>query len=297
MSKQGLFSLIILISAVIAASITSAHSDTANGPKGCPIEVAVQQVDDFVRTQMSKYAEQSTPILEELETISNKANKPGVSIGDQLSPKDRDRFNQLRHANIQLDAERTQISDLQRDAHLIYETYKATEIADLYEVKKDDLGDADPRRFYFVVLQGLRIAQPRITRTPLVNVGIECDPEAGLYFQEGLYQQQLSQSGADQRLVNLIFDIERLRTLYQLDWNLFNKGIGDLRATTWNGDTPSSPDSITPMIATSSAATQNIYKAIIPYIKKQLPSEVTFEMRFRQTLIQQAGRDYPVQKK
>lgn len=85
--------------------------------------------------------------------------------------------------------------------------------------------------------------------------------------------------------------------MYQLSWNVFNKGISDLRATTWNGDIPSTPDSIAPMIATSSAATQNIYKAIFPYIKKQFPSEMTFESRFMQKQIQQATRDYPVQKK
>ena len=69
--------------------------------------------------------------------------------------------------------------------------------------------------------------------TPLISVGIDCDPEAGLYFEEEFNQQQLAKSGANQRLVDLVFDIERLRTLYQLSWNLFNKGMDDVRATTW----------------------------------------------------------------
>ena len=215
MSRQALFSLTIVLGAITAVS-NSAHSEASNEPKGCPLEFAIRGVDDFVRNQLGKYAEQSMPLLEGMEAISSKATKPGISIGDQLSPKDIDRFNQLRHLNIQLDAERLALSDLQRDVHVIYETYEVAELADLYETKIDNLGDADPRRFYFIVLQGLRIAQPRTTRTPLVNVGIECDPEAGLYFQEEFYQQQLAKSGADQRVVNLIFDIERLRTLYQL---------------------------------------------------------------------------------
>ncbi len=236
------------------------------------------------------------PLLEGMDAINNKATKPGISIGEQLSPKDIDRFNQLRHLNIQLDVEKLRLSDFQRDAHVIYETYEVAELSDLYDTKIDNLGEADPRRFYFVVLQGLRIAQPRTTRTPLVNVGIECDPEAGLYFQEEFYQHELAKSGANQRTVNLIFDIERLRTLYQLNWNLFNKGIDDVRATNWNGDIPSTPDSVTPMIATSSAATQNIYKAIIPYIEKQFPSKIALQTRFMQTQVQQATRDYPAQK-
>jgi hypothetical protein len=285
-----------LASAIVGAS-ESALSETSKQPKGCPLEIAIRQVDDFVRGQMADYAAKSEPILQEMEAIGNKASKPGISIGDQLSAKDRDRYNQLRHANIELGAERLRMSDFQRDVHVIEETYKVAELADLYEAHIESLGDADPRRFYFTILQGLRIAQPRTPRTPLISVGIECDPEAGLYFQEEFYQQQLAQSGADQRLVDLAFDIERLRTMYQLSWNVFNKGISDLRATTWSGDTRGTPDSIAPMIATSSAATQNVYRAIFPYIDKQFPSEMTFENRFMQKQVQQAARDYPVQKK
>ncbi|MFZ2079407.1 MAG: hypothetical protein WAV38_22710 [Xanthobacteraceae bacterium] len=218
-------------------------------------------------------------------------------MGDQLSQNDRNRFQQAQHANVEIDAERMRLSDFQRDVHVIFETYHVAELADRYEVGAESLGDADPRRFYFVILQGLRIAQPRTPRTPLISVGIECDPEAGLYFQEEFYQRQLAQSGADQHLVDLVFDIERLRTMYQLSWNIFNKGISDLRATTWTGETPSAPDSITPMISTSTAATQSIYRAIFPYIEKQFPSATTFEMRFRQNMVQQATHDFPVRQK
>ena len=42
--------------------------------------------------------------------------------------------------------------------------------------------DADPRRFYFTIPQGPRIAQPPTPRTPLISVGIECDPEAWSIF-------------------------------------------------------------------------------------------------------------------
>ena len=155
MSRQILFFLTLVLAA-IPATPDSGYSETSNEPKGCPLEFAIRGVDDFVRSQLGKYAEQSTPLLEGMAAISSKATKPGISIGDQLSPRDIDRFNQLRHLNIQLDAERLALSDLQRDVHVIFETYEVAELADLYEIKIDNLADADPRRFYFIVLQGLK---------------------------------------------------------------------------------------------------------------------------------------------
>jgi hypothetical protein len=196
-----------------------------------------------------------------MENLISKARKPGVPVRDQLTPKDLNRYNQLRHAQIQLDAERSEFSNFQRDVHVIAETYKVAELADLYETSVESLGDADPRRFYFTILTELRIAKPRTPRTPLISVGMDCDPEAGLFFEEEFNQQQLAKIGANQRLVDLVFDIERLRTFYQLSWNLFNKGIDDVRATTWSGDSPSTPDTITPMIDASSTAMSDVRRA------------------------------------
>jgi hypothetical protein len=51
------------------------------------------------------------------------------------------------------------------------------------------------------------------------------------------------------------------------------------------------------MIAASSAATQNMYNSIIPYVDKQLPSRVDFEIRFMQKRMQEAQYDYPTQRK
>jgi hypothetical protein len=296
MSRFQSLTMKALAFAIICA-INPTSSGKAEETKGCPFEFTVRQTDDFVFNRMNKFAQQSAPILVEMESIVNKTRKPGVPLRNQLAPQDLNRFNQLRHALIQLNAEKLVFGNFQRDVHLIAETYKVAELADLYETSIDSLGDADPRRFYFTILNGLRIAQPRTPRTPLISVGIDCDPEAGLYFEEEFNQQQLAKSGADQRLVDLVFDIERLRTLYQLSWNLFNKGIDDVRATTWTGDDLNTPDSITPMIAASSAATQNMYNSIIPYVDKQLPSRVTFEISFMQKRVQEAKHDYPARGK
>jgi hypothetical protein len=295
--RQATSALSVFTLLVVIACGKEAYAQAGSSAKGCPIEVAVQQVDEFVTSQSGKISGQSMPLLNEMAALSSKATKPGVAIGDQLSQQDRDRFSQLTHANIQLTAERVKFSDFLRDVHVIYDTYKVAELADLYEVTADKLGKADPRRFYLLVLQGLRIAQPRTMRTPLINVGIGCDPEAGLYFQEEISQQQLAKSGADQHTVNLVFDIERLRTLYQLAWNLFNKGIDDVRGTTWKGNNAVAPDNITPMVAASSAVTQNMYKTVIPFIDEQFPSEGTLEMRFMQEQNQLAQHDYPVRGK
>ena len=226
MTRQTTYALsVITLLSATAYVGKEAYAQTGSDAKGCPIEFAVQQVDTFVTSQSVKISGQTVPLLDEMAALSSKATKPGVAIGDQLSRQDRDRFSQLRHANILLNAERVKFSDFLRDVHVIYDTYKVAELADLYEVTADKLGKADPRRFYLVVLQGLRIAQPRTMRTPLINVGIGCDPETGLFFQEEFYQQQLAKSGADQHTVDLVFDIERLRTLYQLTWNLFNRAM------------------------------------------------------------------------
>jgi hypothetical protein len=193
--------------------------------------------------------------------------------------------------------ERLVVSNFQRDVYLINETYNVAKLADLYEISMESLGDADPRRFYFKVLQLLRVAQPRTPRTLLISTGVECDLEAGLFFEEEFNQQQLAEAGADQRLVNLVFDIERIRTLYQLCWNVFTKSIDDVRTTTWKGDLPNAPDSITPMIASSDTATQNMFRAIIPYIDNQLPSEIQLETQYLDERRRQTLHDYPVQRK
>ena len=296
MSKQFLCSLSLL--AVVCVSGTDrAYAQSSNQPKGCPLEVAVQQVDRFADSRMNQLAKATMPLLDQMDAVTRKATKPGISLGEQLSSKDRDQFNALRHMLIQIDVERLKTSDFQRDVHLIFDTYQVAELADLYETEIESLGDADPRRFYFTILQGLRTVQPRTPRTPQVSVGLDCDPEAGLFFLEEFYQQELAKTGANQHTLNLVFDIERLRTLYRLCWLLFDKGLDDVRATAWKNDTPSSPDSVTPIVSASSAATQNMFKVVIPYIEQQLPSKVALEARFKAKQRQQAEHDYPTQQK
>ena len=131
----------------------------------------------------------------------------------------------------------------------------------------------------------------------MIDVGIECDPEAGLFWEETFYQNVLTQNGADQHLVNMIFDLEKIRTLYQLDWALFTRGLDDLKGVKWNNDTPNTPHSADAWISTSSLAIQNINKGIIPYINSNLPSEVQIETTFMQGVAQNAASDYPVKPK
>ena len=281
---------------ILSAQNAIAQSLTPPKTQGCPFEISLQQVDSFVAKRVGEIAGTSSQYLEEIQTINAKATKPGVAIGKQLSPQDVNRFNDLTHANILIGVEKLDFDNFRRDVQIISETYKIAKLVDLYELKKEDLGNASPLRFYYSVLEMLRIAQSRVSRTTLISVGIACDPEGGLFWEEELYQNQL-QYGADQRLVNLIFDIERLRTFYQLSWNLFNKGVADVKAAKWVGDTPNAPNTIDPYINSAGTAVQNIYKIIIPYIDKQLPSETAFETLFMQRVRQNAERDYPATKK
>jgi hypothetical protein len=130
----------------------------------------------------------------------------------------------------------------------------------------------------------------------LVKSDIECDLEAALFLMEDFNQQQLAKNGANQRLVNLVFDIERLRTLYQLCRNLLDKGLAEFRAATWVGDTPKFPSITQPYIATSFPATQLMYKHVIPYITQQYPSEQALVTTFLTQQKNQIEKDHPASK-
>jgi hypothetical protein len=108
-------------------------------------------------------------------------------------------------------------------------------------------------------------------------------------------QQQLSKNDVmTQRLVNLISDIERIRTLYQLSKNLLDKGLAEFRgATVAAGGEAKFQNIIEPYIAASFPATQLMYKHIVPYIAQQYPSDQAIETAFQSEQKKQIERDYP----
>jgi hypothetical protein len=261
--------------------------------KGCPFEISVQRVNEFMQKSIADMAGIQQPMLEELVAISQKGKAPGVALSKQLSAQDTERFKSVRHSLIESQAEELKYGEFQRDVHVIAETLQVARLADLYEVKSETLGDADPRRFYFTILESLRVAQPKTFRSELVDVGLDCDPEAGLFFEESFNQQELGKGGDDQHLVDLISDIERLRNFYQLVWMSFTNGIADIRATTWVGDTPNTPDTISSAVASSSNSMQQMWRVTIPYIDKQMPSEKQLEMAYRQKFNEAVEQEYP----
>ncbi len=272
------------------------HGENSDSPKmqGCPLDIAVQQVDKFVDDKMYELSAASGPLIDGMGELTKKATKQGVAIGNQLSPIDVQRFNDLRHKIVMLNAEKSQFSNLKRDVHVISAIYDVAKQYDMFDLDISQLDDVSPMKFYLSILGALRNAQPRVSLTPIVSVGIDCDPEAGLYFEEAFNQQELAKGGANQQIVNMIFDIERIRTLYQLSWNAFDKGMKDLRATTWTGDKPNTPESIGPWVSSSSAAIQNIYKTVIPFIDKNVPSDAQIETSFMARQAQNVSTDYPV---
>jgi hypothetical protein len=275
-------------------AVTHGENSDSTKIQGCPLDIAVQQVDKFVDDKIYELSSASRPLIEGMGELMKKATKQGVAVGNQLSPIDVQRFNDLRHKTVTLNAEKAQFSNLKRDVHVISAIYDVAKLYDMFDLDTSQLDDVSPLKFYLSILGALRNAQPRVSLTTIVSVGIDCDPEAGLYFEESFNQQELAKDGANQRIVNMIFDIERIRTLYQLSWNAFDKGMKDLRAITWTGDKPNMPESIGPWVSSSSAAIQNMYKTVIPFIDKNVPSDAQIEASFMAKQAQNASKDYPV---
>ena len=247
---------------------------------------------------MVEYGKHYEPLLSAMTAISQKAQDPNVAIGKQLSTADLSHFNEIRTKLALVIAQRLKVSNFQRDLHLLAETYRAAELADLYDVKSETLGTDDPRKFYLTILEMLRIAQPRAPRTPLIKSNIECDLETALFLMEEVNQQQLSKNAImSQRMVNLISDIERLRTFYQLSKNLLEKGLAEFRGATLEvGGEAKFPNMVEPYITSSFPAVQLMYKHVVPYIAKQHPSDQAIETAFQGEQKKQIEKDYPSSK-
>jgi hypothetical protein len=54
---------------------TEANAQTGSDAKGCPIEIAVQQVETFVTSQSGKISGQTVLLLDEMAALSSKATK------------------------------------------------------------------------------------------------------------------------------------------------------------------------------------------------------------------------------
>jgi hypothetical protein len=90
-------------------------------------------------------------------------------------------------------------------------------------------------------------------------------------------------------MVNLIFDIERLRTLHQYSKNLLEKGLAEFRgATVAVGGEAKFPNIIEPYIVASFPATQLMYKHILRTRRSR--------MAFQGEQKKQIERDYPASK-
>ncbi len=252
-------------------------------PGGCSLSVSIQRANEFADGQMAEYTKRSNAVLAEVQEIKDRAQTPdvivpGVPNGALLSTRDVDKLHDLKRQLASISAEKNIVSNYKRDVQVIAETYRVAKLADLYGVSKDDLGDSDPRRFYFEILERLRVSQPRIDREPQLRQADICDPEVGLYLEEKVFRQQLGKSGDFKRLLNLISDIDRLRNLYDLSTNILTRGIADLKAAVLSDDASSS---IGIYIASSSNAIQSMHATIVPYINRQFPSDESFEQALR----------------
>lgn len=285
----------ILAGGLTVVSNAHAQQSNPNALQGCPFAVSLQQIDSFVEHRYSELARVQSQFVTEMAEAGKNATKPNVAIGLQMTPDELQRFNTARHKTIEIGAEELKFSKLQRDAHVIAEVLAVAKLADLYEVRQSDLQRDDPRQFYYKILLMLRANQPQVSQSTRVDFGIDCDPEAGLYWEEDFALHELAKV-PDPHMTNLVSDIERIRTLYHLCWKLFTNGIDDIHATRWNGDEPYIPDSIALMINGSNEITKRLYNIVIAYIDAQMPSEKEFENKYRQGVVDEANRKFPVNK-
>lgn len=270
-----------------------AESKAEDTPEGCPLSTAIQGIDGFVEERLGVINHSNMHELSEMTAASANAKTPGVAIGSQMTPKEIERFNAARHALVNLAMEKMDIQKFQRNAHLISEVLEVAKLADSYDVKQGDLGRDDPRQFYYKILLMLRANQPKTTRTTRIN--IKCDPEAGLYFEEDFALHQITDNSVlAPQMKNLIADIERLRSLYQVFWKAFNHNIDDDRATRWNGDEANTPDTLAPMVEGSDEVTKRLYKIVVAYIDEQLPTEEALVSKYRRKISEKAQADNPL---
>jgi hypothetical protein len=240
-----------LMSSLSISSCVSVNAQTAARlPGGCSFSISIQKAYELADGQIAEYTKRSEAILADVQSIRSRAQSPdmivpGVPKGKLLSSSDIEKLHDLKQKLASISAEKDIVSNYKRDIQVIAETYRVAKLADLYEVKREHLGDVDPRKFYFEILERLRASpQPTNFRTPPSRQEDNCDPEVGLYLEEEFVGHQLGKTGVFKRLVNLISDIERLRNLYDLSRNLLTKGIADVRETPSSGDAPNSPSNI-----------------------------------------------------
>src|SRR5258708_6763914 len=227
---------VCLIGWVSMLSCESAYAQTtAQSKSGCTFSISIQKANEFVDDRMADYAKRSEAVLTEVYAITDRFAQmpdilnPDVPKGAVLSRDDINTLNDLRQQLASIAAEKNIVNNYKRDVEVIAETYRVAKLADLYKVKKEDLGNADPRKFYFGILEQLRVSQPGTSETPQRVHDNNCDPDRALVFEEEFNRQQFQQAlGRDKRFANLIFDIERLRTLYDLYSNLLIGDIADI---------------------------------------------------------------------
>ena len=82
MTRKTIHALSIIILSIATVFMgEEACAQTMIDAKGCSIEIAVQQVEAFVTSQIGKISGQTMPLLDEMAALSSKASKPGVAIG------------------------------------------------------------------------------------------------------------------------------------------------------------------------------------------------------------------------
>jgi hypothetical protein len=260
---------------------------------GCPFVIAVRDLDDFITNRVAELADQDLSATQQIEQSTAAAKVPGVAVGKQMTTGQRAQFETARHFLVQDSLEEQNLRDFQRDVHVIEETLAVAGLTDLYDVQKEDLASDDPRQFYLKVLLLIRAIDPNPSRTNRRQLGVDCDPESGLFSEENISLNLMAGSGQFAASnAKLVDDIERLRSLYQISWQLFNRKADDLRKTVWDGDHPRGPHTEAELVNKATGLNRDLL-GVLAYLDKRFPSEKTFAVRYQAAYMQQLNKKYP----
>ncbi len=276
--------IVVALAIVSAASLEPAAATNAKAG-GCPLGLALFQLDNFMMTKDSDNAGEQMALLQQMRELT-KSTVPGRPLANQLNQTQRQQFGKIRFQMIVRDSEHALWSKYQRDAHVIANVAKIVELADHYEVNPSQLPPKDPRQFYFSILALLRRAEPVPNVTPLMGTEADCTVGGGLYFQEQFYRRQLN-TVADPKDQLAVADFERLRTFQRLCWALLNLAMGDLRQARESSEQPVLSDNVTPGVARMDDFSREMYANVIPFVDRNMPSEAELAAAYQAKLIAQ----------
>lgn len=168
---------------LLAASLLSAMSVGPATAQLCPLEEAIQRLEQSTLQLKTDLALKQMPIVREMDALASHAKDPNLPVEKQLSPDEAKRFQQLRSDLFKLQMTYTTHSDYLRDAQAIAKT------ADVAHQLRNGrvLDKTSPDQFYGQVAFLALVSTGQGDIGDLASVDeSECSVDAGLTALERL---------------------------------------------------------------------------------------------------------------